>query len=621
MAILGCFCLMLGFFSCIFFSGFLLYSVWTRKEVDWMEYVQYFVFFCVSLALIILFCAFFKRDFSIVYVSEYTDTYLPWYYALSALWAGQEGSLLLWLFFVGMVGVLITRNKTYGWLSWDTRAIFWTLFLMLQGFFFLLLVTVANPFIVNPMPPKQGMGLNPLLMHPGMVFHPPALFLGYAGFCVPTLLFLSCRITGIYPPILKVIRRWSLVSWAFLSIGIVLGMWWSYFELGWGGYWAWDPVENSSLLPWLCATGFLHTLIVASREKGLERTSSFFLGLTLIFCFVATFLTRSGIIDSLHAFGQSTIGGPILFFIIISLCIVLYITIFSPATYSKQLSGLFSKNGILLISSFIFIGLCVVVLTGTMYPIISQVIIGQSKGVGTSFYNKVFLPISSFLIFLLFVCPWIKWRDEYLKVQGVLSLILFFLICFLLWIVRVRYILVLLSVAAGITGVISILYLILNTKLYKNKREFAKWGIHIGICIMAISIAISSGYKKRADFIVAKGQEIKFQGYKFKYIESYKQRYKNKIVHKYKFDVLKDGKHIGYLVPKRIFFMIQDNIFSKVSVITRWFDEIYISVLQSTDNGVLKIEIQKNPMVHWIWIGSIILALCGLIASSYGVKG
>jgi len=614
MAVIGYFCLMLGFFSSIFFSGFLLYAIWKRKKIDWIEYVQWFIFISVCISFLVLLIAFYKRDFSLVYVAEYTDTYLPWYYALSAIWAGQEGSLLLWLFFITLMGIFVLRNKAYIHLSWENKSFFWMFFLALEGFFFLLLITVANPFVLNPVPLKQGNGLNPLLMHPGMVFHPPALFLGYAGFVVPAFLLLSCRITSYSSlSIFNLVRRWSIISWVFLSIGIILGMWWSYFELGWGGYWAWDPVENSPLLPWLCATSFLHVFIVTTKRKALEKTSAFFLGLTLIGCFIATFLTRSGIIVSLHAFGESTLGMPILFLILVSFVVLLYVTFFFPSTYDKEVSGIFSKDGILLISNWIFLGLCIIILIGTMYPVISEIFLGETKGVSSDFYNKLFLPIFSLLLFFLFVCPWIKWKKESIKPEGLFFLIAFGIICILLWLFKIKNILVLFGVSSGITGIFSILIFLLKNKLYFNLNEIGKWGIHLSICIMAISIAISSGYKKSAEFIIAKGQDIEFEGYKFKYRNFLVDKYEHKIVYRYLFDVFKGNKKIGCLVPEKIFYKIQNNLFSKVAVITRFLDEIYVSILQNTEEGILKIEIQKNPMVHWIWIGSFILSLCGII--------
>lgn len=614
MAILSHFILILAFFMSLFFSAFSVYSLWRNIDENYSEVIQKVILCCVAICYIILSIVFLKRDFSFVIVENYTDTYLPWYYALTAVWAGQEGSLLLWLLFVAISGVIFSRKQVFKTLPNNTRNIFWSLFFAVEALFLLLLITYANPFLVNSIPPKQGMGLNPLLMHPGMIFHPPTLFAGYAGFTVPALLLISIKVTGFNFEIIDDVKRWSLISWLFLTIGIVLGMWWSYYELGWGGYWAWDPVENASLIPWLCSSAFIHIFIVAKKEKALERSSTFVLGLTLISCFIATFLTRSGVVDSLHAFGKSSIGKPLIIFIIEAIILFSFITLYYPTTYNKPLSGIFSKNGLLILTSWIFLGLCVVILMGTMFPLISNLMLNESKGVGQEFYNRVFLPISSFLIFILCICPWFKWKTEAIKKQGIFFIVIFLCLSTLIFAFITNNMLVLLSISSSVTGIMSILYFIIANRYYTKIKYIGKWGVHIGIVIIALSIAISSGFKDNGDYIIAKGQTIDFNGYKIVYNKLERKEYEHKSVESYIFSVYKNNTLVGKLMPERIHYFIQNNLFSKVSVLKCFFDEIYISVHQSTNDGVLKIEIQRNPMVHWIWFGTVLLCISGLIS-------
>ena len=613
MAILSYFILMLGFFICLFFSALSIYSLYKKGNENYSEIAQKIVLLCVAICYFILSYAFLKRDFSFVIVADYTDTYLPWYYALTAVWAGQEGSLLLWLLFVAICGVVFSKNKVFEKLPDDAKNLFWSLFFAVEGVFFLLLITFANPFLVYSVPPKQGMGLNPLLMHPGMIFHPPTLFAGYAGFTIPALLTISAKMTGFKKEILLVVKRWSLLSWIFLTIGIILGMWWSYYELGWGGYWAWDPVENASLIPWLCSTAFIHISVVTQREKALERSTTLVMALTFVSCILATFLTRSGIIDSLHAFAKSPVGIPFIIFILEAIFLFTFITLYYPTTYNKPISGMFSQNGLLILSSWIFLGLCVVIIVGTMYPLISKLMLHESKGVGEDFYNRVFLPIASFLIFILCICPWFKWKIEKIKKEGVFFIIVFLLLIIILYIFVTKNLLLLLSMSAAFTGILSVSYFIISNKYFSNMNPLGKWEIHLGVVIIAISIAISSGFKDNGEFIIAKGQHIDFHGYKIVYNDFFKNNYEDKSVESYVFSVYKNDKLLGKMIPKRIFFFIQNNIFSKVSVLKFIFDELYISVQQSTEDGVLKIEVQRNPMVHWIWFGSIIMCLSGLI--------
>lgn len=287
------------------------------------------------------------RDFSYAYVRDYTDTFLPFFYAVTAFWAGQNGSFLFWYLCVAVMGWCMIYSPGYSRLDDRTKVFFWLFFFLVEIFFLFALTGPSNPFMKLDPIPTEGNGLNPLLQNPGMIFHPPLLFLGYAGYTIPCCLALASRLGGDGRNWLDLSRNWNIVSWVFLTSGIILGAWWSYMELGWGGYWAWDPVENASLIPWLAGTAFMHTAIVGRTRKTLLRTNVFMIALTLLLCFFATFVVRSGLIESLHAFGGSKMGIPLLVFLVAGLAVTLFVCLTGRADDTTHLDEFVSRPGLL----------------------------------------------------------------------------------------------------------------------------------------------------------------------------------------------------------------------------------------------------------------------------------
>lgn len=299
-----------------------------------------------TLASAILLYAFISQDFIVEYVAQYSDRTLPFFYRITAFWAGQDGSLLFWAWSVAISGAIFVLLPSFGRLSTQTKLWFCLLFLCIMGFFLLLLSLWSNPFETLDFTPRNGRGLNPLLQNPGMIFHPPLLFLGYGGFVVPGCLALAQTLSGNLfthkedgtdeESWEQASRPFILIAWALLTAGIVLGAWWAYMELGWGGYWAWDPVENASLIPWLVASAYLHTAVIGSRRGKLQRTNVFLMALTTISAFFATYLVRSGVVQSLHAFGSGTVGAPLVIFILAFLYFSLAVILCAPGPEQKK---------------------------------------------------------------------------------------------------------------------------------------------------------------------------------------------------------------------------------------------------------------------------------------------
>ena len=304
----------------------------------------------MTVSSVILLLAFINCDFAVEYVAQYSDKTLPLFYRITAFWAGQSGSMLFWAWSVAIGGAIFAFMPAYRRLSTGTRLWYWIFFFAIMAFFLLILTTWSNPFITLSPPPPDGRGLNPLLQNPGMIFHPPLLFLGYGGFVVPGCLALAQTLSGrLYDPESgsreeeswgQASRSFIFAAWSLLTAGIILGAWWAYMELGWGGYWAWDPVENASLIPWLVASAYLHTAVIESRRGKLQRVNVFLMALTTISAFFATYLVRSGVVESLHAFGDGGVGTPLLIFTLASLYLSLFISLCAPVPGEEPRFGL-----------------------------------------------------------------------------------------------------------------------------------------------------------------------------------------------------------------------------------------------------------------------------------------
>src|SRR5208283_2270975 len=368
-------------------------------------------FAAVVLAGIVLVVAAFNDDFSIAYIFHHSNRALPAAYKFAVLWSGQEGSLLFWsLLLAGYGFVLRLRYKT------DQRLFAYASVIIasVQVFFLLILNFAAHPFaVMQGALPADGNGLNPLLQYPEMVIHPPMLYLGYVGFTVPFAFALAALIMR-YPgeKWIHITRRWTMVTWGFLSLGIFMGAHWAYKVLGWGGYWAWDPVENASLLPWLTATAFLHSVMMQEKRGMMKVWNVWLVFITFLLCITGTFLTRSGIVASVHAFAQSSIGNWFMGFIVVILlvCLAAY---FKNRDYLKsenQLDAMVSRESSFLFNNLILLVSCIAVLSGTLFPVFSEALSGSRISVGAPFFNKVNIPIGLLLLFLTGVGPLLAWR-------------------------------------------------------------------------------------------------------------------------------------------------------------------------------------------------------------------
>src|SRR5579871_3851825 len=373
-------------------------------------------FVAVSTAAFALVYSVFTNDFSITYILEHSNRALPGPYKFAALWSGQEGSLLLWAWLLAAYGFVLrlthkTDVKLYAYAG--------TILAGVQVFFLLILNFAAPPFsLISGGIPDDGNGLNPLLQYPEMVIHPPMLYLGYVGFSVPFAFALGALMMR-YPgeKWIRITRVWTMATWLFLTCGIFLGMHWAYAVLGWGGYWGWDPVENASFMPWLTGTAFLHSVMMQERRGMMKSWNVWLIFSTFLLTMLGTYLTRAGLVSSVHAFAQSSIGTwfVVLMGIVLAVCIFTYILQRDHLQTEHHLESLVSRESSFLFNNLILLVLCFVILWGTMYPVISEYVIGSKVTMSAPWYNRVAIPIGPFLLFLTGVGPLLPWRSTTLR--------------------------------------------------------------------------------------------------------------------------------------------------------------------------------------------------------------
>jgi len=612
--------LLLSLIGLLIMAGVAAWNLWNReaKGAPALEAAQGVLFCVLTVVSLVLLAALWRRDFSYEYVFSYTDKVLPAFYAVTAFWAGQAGSLLFWVWVMALFGLLFSLTKKYKRLAPETKFHFWLFFLSIEAFFLLLLTGPSNPFLgfaPGDLPP-DGKGLNPLLQNPGMIFHPPLLFAGYAGFAVPACLALASWLSGEPTSWLKNSRAFTILSWMFLTAGIILGCWWSYMELGWGGYWAWDPVENASLIPWLAATAFIHTAVIETRRGSLKRTNVILVSLTLLLSFFATYLVRGAVVESLHAFGEGGVGGPLLVFTLAGLLLTIVIAVVgSPSAGPRPMSEPVSLPGMLLALAVFLLALAVVVFMGTLWPVFSKLWSENPVGLGADFYNRVCTPLFALIGVFLAFCPHMSWKAGVARPKTALVALGAFLVAgvatyFLGYKNRVA----LVGIAAGFGALISLLVLLSGSRAARSlKGGLGAWLLHIGLALVFIGVAFSGPYQLSKQAIVAPEQTMEIGGYTLTYkgvkefdTPGYKAGQATIVARR-------GDKVLGELTPERRTYKNFPQPFAEVSVIPSLGEELYSTLLAySTDQGA-SIEVRVNPLVSWFWVGGTLMCLSGIL--------
>lgn len=610
--------LLLSLVGTLVLAGMAAWQIWNREtgKAAWFEAAQSVLFSVLTAVSVVLFVALIKHDFSYEYVFSYTDRVLPLFYAITAFWAGQAGSLLFWAWMTALFGVCFTMTKGYANLSGQTKTWFWLFFLATEAFFLLLLTGPSNPFLKLLPVPAEGKGLNPLLQNPGMIFHPPLLFLGYAGFAVPGCVALAAWISGEQTSWLKSTRGITIFSWIMLTAGIVLGCWWAYMELGWGGYWAWDPVENASLIPWFSATALIHTAVIETRRGALQRTNVMLMALTMLLCFFATYLVRSGVIESLHAFGEGGVSRPLLTFILTGLGLTLLVAVVGkPVRASRPMSGLVSLPGMLAALAVLLMACALVVFLGTLWPVISKLWSANTVGLDANFYNRVCNPLFVMVGLILAFCPWLSWKEGVREPRwAMVALGVMIASAAAFYAMGYQKPVPLVGMASGVSSLVSLVLLLSTSKASRNlKGGLGAWLLHAGLAMVLVGVAFSGPYQESKEAVVSPGETVELGSYRLTYVgleELSNERFSGgqaRIV------VSKNGQTLGEMTPERRIYRNFPQPFAEVSVIPSLGEELYSTLLAFSPDKSASIKVSINPLVNWFWIGGTLMCLAGFL--------
>ena len=587
----------------------------------------------------------FTHDFNIEYVAGYTSRNLPTAYILTAFWAGQKGSLLFWALVLSLFGVLAQlmtsrrHKELMPYVAGITSGV--------AVFFIATMLFAANPFERLPFTPADGRGLNPQLQNPGMVIHPPMLYLGYISITVPFAFAMAALLTRkLDTGWLNAIRKWTILSWLFLSVGITLGMWWAYVELGWGGFWAWDPVENASLLPWLTMTAFLHSVMIQEKRGMLKRWNMTLIVTTFLLSIFGTFITRSGVIASVHSFTQSNVG---FFFLMFLLSVgaasfaLLYLR-WPELEAEARLESLASREAAFLFNNVVLVGIAFSVLWGTLFPILSEWVRGVKVTVGPPFFNRVNVPLGLLLLALTGIGPLIAWRKtspRNLRRQflwPVASGLLAGLVLISLG-MRDGWAVGALMLAAFVLGTVAQEYargtrarmrmygeavpLALVRLVGRNRRRYGGYLVHVGILVYFVAFA-GSAFKVTREVTLSPGESVEVRSpyghtYAFTHLGVSQYEALNRLVSAATLELRRDGEKIGVIKSEKrqhvdSFGKKSFEPSTEVGIRSDLREDVYVvyaGSIAGTEQANFAITI--NPLVWWVWAGGVILVLGGLL--------
>jgi cytochrome c-type biogenesis protein CcmF len=580
-------------------------------------------------AMLCLIGCFLTSDFSVIFVREHSNQALPILYRIGAAWGGHEGSLLLWcLILSGWTAAFTLMSFLTKNILSDSRKnitlIVMTLGLISTGFISFLLFT-SNPFKRNfPSELISGDDLTPILQDPGLIFHPPMLYMGYVGFAIAFAFAIAALVQGKFDPKwARACRPWVIMPWSFLSCGIVLGSWWTYRELGWGGWWFWDPVENASLLPWLSATALLHSLIVSEKQNSFYGWTLLLAIITFALSLIGTFLVRSGVLVSVHAFASDPTRG---LFLLIYLAFLIggAFTLYSLRIkyfYQTPRFQLFSRETFLLINSVIMISAVTTILLGTLYPIILDALNLEKISVGEPYFNMVFMPIMLPLLLLMGMVPHVHWNQQTIKTTFQ----------------KLRLnVIVSLSIAVfaplllgfpfhGLTtvGIFLAVWIICGTIQYayrvfqsQQKTTINYWSMiiaHLGIAIFVLGVAINKSYSEERQLRMHPGETATLAGYQLNLRDLTDYRGPNYQAITAHFAVQKNNNKPQFLAAEQRVYSHQQTL-SKTGILTNVWRDLYVALGSSLGNDNWSIRIYYKPFVRWIWFGGFMLLVGGLLS-------
>ncbi|MBC7789507.1 MAG: heme lyase CcmF/NrfE family subunit [Anaerolineae bacterium] len=608
------------------------------------ERASYATLAFVVLASLGLWSALFASDFSIKYVASFTSSNLPKAYKFTAFWAGQSGSLLFWTLILSLYAALATftnRRRNREMMPFVTGT------LSAVTLFFLLVTCLgSNPYERLDWLPPDGRGMNPQLQNPGMAIHPPTLYLGYVATAIPfafaVAALLARRLNAEW---LAAVRRWALLSWFFLTIGVVLGMWWAYVELGWGGYWAWDPVENSSFLPWLTTTAFLHSIMIQEKRGMLRKWNVTLVISTFLLSILGTFITRSGVISSVHSFAQSPIGYWFAGFLVLATAISAYLvsTRLSDLKAQAHLESMVSREASFLFNNLLLVGIAFSILWGTLFPILSEAVRGTKITVGPPFFNQVNIPLGLLLLALTGVGPLIAWRrasPANLKRQFTGPVVAGVAVGVLLFALGMRDVYALISYTLAGFVMTTIVQEFLKgvgarRRMYgenaavallrligRNRRRYGGYVVHVGIVVLFAAFA-GLAFKKEFDITLAPGERFVATdpyGDEWTFVSNGISRFEqlNRHVTAVALQTSRNGRSMPLITSEK-----RQHVDSRgaptfepsteVGILESLRQDVYVVLAGVSSNENAEIRVTFNPLVWWVWFGGVIMAIGGLI--------
>jgi len=632
---LGTFATILALCLSLILSVVPMIGAYTGNKL-WVDYARPLakgVFFFLSLAMLFLAYSFQTDDFSVVYVAQSSNFNLPWYYKISAIWGGHEGSLLLWVWIQAFWTLAVAvKSKN---LPIDIVGRVLAVMGMITAAFLLFILFTSSPFDrFLPNAPAQGADLNPLLQDFGLIVHPPALYMGYVGLSVAFSFAIAALLSGrLDAAWARWSRPWTNVAWAFLTLGIALGSWWAYYELGWGGWWFWDPVENASLMPWLVATALIHSLAV-TEKRGVFKSWTVLLAISA-FCLslLGTFLVRSGVLTSVHAFATDPERGVFILGMLIFVIggsLLLY-AIRAGSVKSESTFALSSRESMLLVNNIIFTVACAMVLIGTLYPLVMDALDLGKISVGPPYFNALFVPMMSLMVIFLGIAAFSRWKETPTE----------------LYISKLWLPAVLAVVAAVVTHWIYsqsiepwvLLALVLSywivftwgrefvsrlrnrdslaTGLTRQTRSY--YGMllaHLGVAVMIVGIAMVTVFVEHRDARMAPGDQIEFRGYTFIFDGAREVQGPNYISDMARVRVLRDGVPYREMFPEKRMYTARGMVMTQVALQPGFTRDLYIAMGEELENGAWAMRLQFKPFVRWIWLGALLMTAGALLAAS-----
>ena len=612
-------------FSGLFFSfllSILIFVIYFFQNKKYSEKILYYAiyssFVCILISFFSLMLAYINSDFTNYNVFQNSHSSKPLLYKIAGTWSNHEGSMLLWLVIMIFYNFLFSFNKTLDNNLKKLTIFFQTLLYLCFSSYVLF---ASNPFLVNSIEMNEGLGLNPILQDPALAIHPPMLYFGYVGFS----LILSLAIAGlildkINTKWILVTKNWTLFCWSMLTGGIALGSYWAYYELGWGGWWFWDPVENVSLMPWIAGLALVHSLMLTQKEQLLKRWIVFLSILCFSLSIFGTFLVRSGILTSVHSFASDSSRGIfilILFLVITSFSFIVFI--FKSTDSNKNLNLLFlNKTSTLVINNILMIIACITILLGTIYPIIIEVISNNRISVGAPYYNSTVLPILLPGFLLMSVAPALSWQTNKLPklksylfsfiLMSIITLLVSYFTFFNTW---------------GFIGIFLSLSII-GASLISFYNNYNNYGLkkfiiynnaliaHIGVGIMIMGITCSSVFQSESNLSFSINETKEVNGYIYKLEETKIYNKKNYQELMGVFKIYKNNKIIAKVKPSKRYYNVSKMITTEVGIYRHWFQDFYI-ILGSENDNKWSVKIYQNPLVNFIWFGVVLMIISGLI--------